>query len=123
MTKKKCIAIASLMLILGICIGLGIAGMTWLKFVDEFAKFPYNQGLFTGAVIFEEELYNQCPDFNVNKINPEYYAVISAVRKEHGSDSINCWLIDIGEQWSSNKGDYGCEIYNEELRKARELLK
>ena len=120
--NKKWIAFSSLMFILGFALAFGIAGFTWLKFVDNFSRFPFNQGLWTGAAIFEQEIYSQCPDFNVEKVTPEYYALVATLYEEHGSDSINCWLSDTVGGNPKREG-LDCNTYDTYLEKARNLLK
>ena len=127
MTNKKWIAFSTLMFILGFGIAFTIASITWLNFVDRFTEFPYNQGLYAGMATGFYELKNQGfdlnnSDLNVELLSLEYYAIMSSLHKEHGSDSISCWLIDIGEQHSDRQG-YNCELYDQEKQRARELLK
>lgn len=118
---KKWVAFSALMFVFGFSLAFGIAGLTWLKFVYAFTELPYNQGLFTGAVLFEEEIYKQCPDFNTQKISPEYYAVIISNMEENGSDSINCWLSDtVGGE--PKRQDLNCDKYDEWKNKAKELI-
>lgn len=119
---KKWIAFSSLMFIFGFILAFSIASITWLKFTYYFTELPYNQGLMTGAGIFEQEVLRQCPDFNAQKISPEYYAVIIANIEENGSDSINCWLTDtVGG--SPSRNDLDCNKYDYWVKKAKELLR
>ena len=98
------------------------------NFVDRFMEIPYNQGLYTGMATTFYELKNQgfdlnSSDLNTESLSPEYYAIMGSLIKEHGSDSVSCWLIDTGAMYSADKSEYDCSIYEQELKRAKELLK
>jgi len=97
------------------------------NFVERFVEIPYNQGLYTGMTAAFYELKNQGFDLNTSDLNaellsPEFYAVTGTEMKKHGVDSISCWLIDT-EAMYGDRTNYDCSVYDDELKKAKKMLK
>ncbi len=98
------------------------------NFVEGFMEMPFNQGLYIGMATTFYELKNQgfdlnSSDLNTESLSPEYYAIMSSLTIEHGSDSVSCWLIDTGTMYSTGREGYDCSIYEQELKRAKKMLK
>lgn len=125
---RKLIAPFSVIAIICFASGMGFASLVYQNstqnFVENFMGIPFNQGLTTGMAITLTELErsNQCSDLNIEDFSPEFIATFRTEHLKHGEDSLSCWLIDTGEMWAEDKSQYDCEIYNQELEKARKLL-